>query len=82
MVEARRNQLRVQITTAFTMQEDMVDRLKRALDASVGLDCILEQRVDVNIIGGVVAILGDRVIDGSLRTSLDEMRKHLMAASL
>jgi F-type H+-transporting ATPase subunit delta len=60
----------------------MQDRLKRALDVSTGKDCILEPRVDPRIIGGVVAVLGDRVIDGSLRSSLDELRKDLMSAPL
>lgn len=82
LVEARRNQVRVQVTTAVKMPLDVLDRLKRALDASLGKDCILEPRVDAKAIGGVVAIVGDRVIDGSLRTSLDELRKELMAAPL
>ena len=78
MVEAKRNQVRVRVTTAAKMPVDVMDRLKRALDVSIGKDCILEPRVDRRVLGGVVAVVGDRVIDGSLRTSLEDLRKQLM----
>jgi len=82
LVETRRNQLRVQVTTAFDIPVDMADRLKRALDASVGMDCILDSRIDKRIVGGVIVKLGDRVIDGSVKTALNEMRDKLMHADL
>lgn len=82
MVEARRNQMRVHVTTAIALPPDMQDRLKRALDAATDKDCLVQPRVDKRVIGGVVAVMGDRVIDGSLRTSLTELRKQLLAAPL
>ena len=82
LVEVKRGQVRVRLTTAVEVPIDQLDRLKRALDASVGKDCILETRVDERVLGGVVAVIGDRVIDGSLRSALDELRKELMAAPL
>ena len=82
LVETRRNQVRVQVTTAFDMPVDMADRLKRALDASTGFDCILDSRVDASIVAGVVVKLGDRVIDGSVRAALADMRKNLLHASI
>ena len=82
LVERKRGQIRVKITTAIALPPDILDRLKRALDVSLGLDCILEPRVDKRVIGGVVAVVGDRVIDGSIRTAFDEMRKELMGAPL
>jgi len=82
LVEERRGQVRVRVTTAIPLPPDMADRLKRALDVSLGLDCILEPRVDARVVGGVVAVVGDRVIDGSIRTAFDEMRKELMGAPL
>lgn len=82
LVEARRNQVRVKVTTAVDLGADVMDRLKRALDASLGKDCILEPTVDQRVIGGVVAVVGDRVVDGSLRTALDELGKDLIAIPL
>lgn len=82
MVEARRNQVRVQLTTAIDLPADMLERLKRALDAAMDKDCLIYPRTDPRVIGGVVAVIGDRVIDGSIRSSLGELRKQLMAAPL
>lgn len=82
LVQARRNQLRVHVTTAFDIPVDMADRLKRALDASTGKDCVLDAEVDSRIVGGVIVKLGDRVIDGSVKTALNEMRDQLMQADL
>ena len=82
LVEEKRGQVRVQITTAIPLAPDTSDRLKRALDSSLGVDCILEPRVDARVIGGVVAVVGDRVIDGSVRTALEDMRKELLGAPL
>jgi F-type H+-transporting ATPase subunit delta len=82
LVEARRNQIRVKVFTAVDLGADVMERLKRALDTSLGKDCILETKVDSRVIGGVVTVVEDRVIDGSLRTALDELRKDLIAAPL
>lgn len=82
LVEARRNQVRVQITTAVDLGADVMDRLKRALDAGLGKDCILDTTVDRKVIGGVVAVVGDRVVDGSLRTALDDLGKSLIKTPL
>ena len=82
LVEARRNQIRVQVTTAVDLGADVMDRLKRALDVSLSKDCILETTVDSRVIGGVVAVVGDRIIDGSLRTALDELGKDLIETPL
>lgn len=82
LVEARRNQVRVRVTTAVEVGADVMDRLKRALDVSLGKDCILMTRVDRRIVGGVVAVVGDRVIDGSIRTALEDLGKDLIATPL
>ena len=82
LVEEKRNQARVNVTTAIALSPDVSDRLKRALDVATGKDCILEKRVDAGILGGAIAVYGDQVFDGSVRTALDTMRKHLMDVAL
>jgi F-type H+-transporting ATPase subunit delta len=82
LVEARRNQVRVKVVTAVPLPVDVADRLKRTLDGAISMDCILENKVDAKILGGVIVQLGDRVVDGSIRTGLDEMKKSLMAAAI
>ena len=80
LVEERRGQARVEVITARPLPEDQADRLKRTLDGIVGKDCILDNKVDAGVIAGAVAIHGDRVFDGTVRTELAQLRKQLMEA--
>jgi F-type H+-transporting ATPase subunit delta len=43
-----------------------------------GKRVVVERRTDPLLIGGVVTRIGDRVIDGSLRTRLQSLRDALM----
>jgi F-type H+-transporting ATPase subunit delta len=52
--------------------------VRRALEARTGRKVIIQTAVDPNLIGGVVARVGDLVLDGSVRTQLDEMRHRLL----
>jgi len=40
----------------------------------------MESRVDPNILGGVIARVGDQVIDGSVRYRLNALRQHLLGS--
>lgn len=82
LVEKRRNQARIQLITAVPLPVDQEDRLKRTLDAVVGKDCILDKKVNPKILGGVIAVYGDKVYDGSAMTELTDMHKQLMSAPL
>jgi F-type H+-transporting ATPase subunit delta len=82
LVEEQRNQARVKVVTAVPLPEDQADRLKRALDTATGKDCILVTKIEPAVIGGAVAEYGDKVLDGSIRTALDELRKQLLSARL
>ena len=82
LVEERRGQARIEVTTARPLPEDQSDRLKRTLAGVVGRDCILDKKVDPGVIAGVVAVYGDRVFDGTIRTELAQLRKQLMEAPI
>jgi F-type H+-transporting ATPase subunit delta len=82
LVEQQRGQVRVEVITAVALAEDQRDRLKRTLDGVIGKDCLLEHKIDPSIRGGAIAIHGDQVLDGSVRSQLAELRKQLMEAPL
>ncbi len=82
LVEKRRNQARIQLITAVTLAVDQEDRLKRTLDVVTGKNCILENRIDPQIIGGAIAVHGDKIYDGSVKAALADLRKQLMSAPL
>ena len=69
----------VQITTAIPLDEQQRERVGARLAQRIGKRVALETRVDPQILGGVVAQIGDDVIDGSVRGRLERLRRSLMA---
>lgn len=67
-----------EVVAASELAPDQVDRLRRALVARTGQDVQIQLRIDPSIVGGVVARVGDLVLDGSLRTQLAGLRSTLM----
>jgi F-type H+-transporting ATPase subunit delta len=61
------------------MDDRRKDRLRLALSERTGQEVRLEIEIDPELIGGVVAKVGDLVFDGSLRTQLTQLRSNLTA---
>ncbi len=65
------------VRTAVALSDDQKARLAQALAATAGGPVELENIVDPEVIGGAVTTIGDTVIDGSLRTKLNQMHEAL-----
>lgn len=70
--------VQAEVRSAGPLDEGQQERLRRALSARSGRDVELSVEVDGSLIGGVVAKVGDRVFDGSLRTQLGNLRENLL----
>ncbi len=58
----------------------MLERLRAALAHATGKDLELKVIVDPSVIGGVVARVGDVVIDGSVARRLASLREAMKSA--
>lgn len=65
------------VRSAVALSADQKARLSQALSAQAGAPVELENIVDPSVIGGAVTTIGDTVIDGSLRTRLNQMHEAL-----
>lgn len=66
----------VEVTTvegSTKVNKSLIDDLNKI----VGKDIEVKQKVDSNLIGGVVIRAGDTLIDGSLKNQLDQLQKNL-----
>jgi len=81
LADARRGLLRAEVTTAFPLPEAFYGRLQAALETMTGRSVIVDRKSDPSLIGGVVARIGDRIFDGSLRTRLQSLRDALMPSN-
>ena len=76
--DTRLNRLRAAVTTAKPISEAEEARLAAVLEAYTGKTIRMVCTVDSEILGGVVARMGSEVIDGSVRTRLDNLRTALL----
>ncbi len=66
-----------EVRSAVALTDDQQDRLKAALANATGKQVNLKVIVDPSVLGGLVATVGDTVIDGSVRTRVDQLKSRL-----
>ncbi len=74
---AERDRVVAEVRTAFELDEETVQRLAEALSRATGKQVEVKTVIDPSLVGGVVARVGDTVIDGSLRHRLEGLRQAL-----
>ncbi len=78
---ADRNIIAARIASAVELNDKEKADLEAMLAKITGKKVVTDFSVDPSLIGGVVVRIGDRVIDGSIRTRLAAMREHLRLIS-
>lgn len=66
-----------EVRTAVALTSDQQTRLAAAITNATGKQVNLKVVIDPSIIGGLVATVGDTVIDGSVRTRIDQLKSRL-----
>ncbi len=69
------------VVSATPLSDAQRERLTRALRARTGREVELEVTLDPSLIGGAIASVGTLVIDGSLKTQLQQLRTSLTKGS-
>ncbi len=63
-----------EVRSAVPLSDDQRDRLAKALNEATGKQVEVKVVVDPSVLGGIVAQVGDTVIDGSVRNRLGQLR--------
>jgi F-type H+-transporting ATPase subunit delta len=78
LVAEERGMIVARVTTVKPLNDSqrgaLIDRLKSKTGKSVELD----EKLDPSILGGMIVILGDQIIDGSVRHHLSLLKEELM----
>ena len=69
------------VRTAAPLDDDQRQRLAGALRRLTGRDVELRVSVDPALVGGALIVIGDTVIDGTVRHRLDQLRQELIAGA-
>jgi len=77
IAEKERGIVVAEVTTAVPLDDALRASLTSKLIASLGRPVSLRETVDASILGGVVIKVAGRVLDGSVASQLDDMRRAL-----
>ena len=77
MVKAKRGIALVTVITAVPINDAERQSLVEKLARRTGMTIELEQKIDLGIIAGMVIILHNEIIDGSVRRGLDVLEGQL-----
>lgn len=72
------NVKRVEIVSAVELNEDEKFRVKDKLQRKLSCDIAPIYRIDESIVAGLIIKIGDKVIDNSLKTRIESMKRQLI----
>lgn len=70
-----RDKVVAEVRSAVELDQDTVERLTAALARRTNKDVEVRVIVDTDVVGGIVARVGDVVIDGTVKTRLTKLRE-------
>lgn len=80
LYDAERGVLKGELTTAFPLDPDVVDRLRAKLEAEVHQKLELTVIEDLDIIGGFIFSTGTIMVDASVRGRLEDLKEQMKSA--
>ncbi len=82
MADEKANRARVVVETAEPLTPQLESEIKAALGRITGKQVVLQPVVKPELIGGMVARVGSRVYDASVRSRLEDIRQKLISAQV
>lgn len=77
LLDSYRGIEQAEVITAIPLDDEDKQRLAEHLGAIVGKKVVLKPEVEPKLIGGIVARVGDKLLDGSTRSKLAALREEL-----
>ncbi len=74
---AEKQQEVAEVRSAIALSDDQKTRLTAALTKVTGKPVNLKVVIDPSVLGGLVAVVGDEVIDDTVRTRLDQLKTRI-----
>ena len=72
-----RNSVVAEVRSAVPLEQSQQDELAAALSKATGKSVEVKVIVDPSVIGGIVATMGDTVIDGSIKRRLEQLKSQV-----
>ena len=78
LADARKGVVRAEVTTAVPCRTATTCACRPKLEKMTGKKVVVDRKTDPALIAGVVTRIGDRILDGSLRTRLQSLKDALL----
>jgi len=78
LLNKKRNISTAQIITAIEIDEETKNRVKEKLQKVFSMTIEVETQIDKEIIAGMIVKVGDKIIDGSIKTKFENMKKQVI----
>jgi ATP synthase F1 delta subunit len=76
-----RKRLEVTLTSAVELDKSVVEDVGKAVEKQTNREIDMQAEVDPDILGGIVLRVGNRVLDASVRSKLERLRKEVASAA-
>jgi len=79
LADERMGRVRAEVRATAPLLPQELEEIKQALATKTGKQIVLETAIDPELLGGVVARVGDTVYDSSLRSHLNRIRSSILS---
>ena len=81
LLDELQGKVEVNVTVAKELTPAELEQVRQRVGSALKKDAVIDQSVDESIIGGLVLRVGDKLIDASVRSQLETMRRQFLAAA-
>ncbi len=76
-----KGRLEVRLTSAIELDSEVVEKVRGEVERQTDREIDMTSEVDPEILGGLVLRVGNKVLDASVRSKLERLRKEVAAAA-
>ena len=80
LADEKSGRIRVNVATAEPLTPQLESEIQAALEKATGKKVLIEHHIDPSLIGGMVAKVGSKIYDSSLKTRLERLKNSLIVA--
>ncbi len=77
LLNKKRNICSAEIITAVEINEEIKNRVKEKLEKMFNKSIDVKTSIDAEIIAGMIVKIGDKIIDGSIKTKFENMKRKI-----
>jgi F-type H+-transporting ATPase subunit delta len=78
LLDEKLGKIEVDVTVASQLDAAAMEEVRQLVNRALKKDSVVHQYVDPSILGGLVLRVGDRQIDGSVKTQLENIKQKLL----